>query len=102
MPICKCVVRLRDSHDTEHSTVVYADSLYEAVVRGLKRLSRVGWESFGRNVLHESVCYLYLFPRTNVGKLPTKEQPNNAAFHACVDIDRNAGATASINRVRLH
>jgi hypothetical protein len=45
MPISQCVVRLSDSHDTEHSAVVYADSLYVAVVRGLKQLSEVGWES---------------------------------------------------------
>jgi hypothetical protein len=44
MSIGKCIVRLKDSHDTEHSTVVYAESLYEAVVRGLNRLGNVGWE----------------------------------------------------------
>jgi hypothetical protein len=27
MPLSKCVVRLKDSHDTEHSVVVYAESL---------------------------------------------------------------------------
>ena len=45
MSISKCVVRLKDSHDTEHSVVVYAESLYEAVLRGLNQLSDVGWES---------------------------------------------------------
>jgi hypothetical protein len=45
MSISKCIVRLKDSHDTEHSVVVYAESLYEAVVRGLGRLQDVGWES---------------------------------------------------------
>jgi hypothetical protein len=45
MSISKCIVRLKDSHDTEHSAVVYAESLYEAVVRGLNRLASVGWES---------------------------------------------------------
>jgi len=45
MSISKCIVRLKDSHDTEHSVVVYAESLYEAVVRGLNRLGSVGWES---------------------------------------------------------
>jgi hypothetical protein len=45
MSIAKCVVRLKDSHDTEHSVVVYAESLYEAVLRGLNRLTDVGWES---------------------------------------------------------
>jgi len=37
MSISECVVRLKDSHDTEHNVVVYAESLYEAVVRGLNR-----------------------------------------------------------------
>ncbi len=45
MSISKCIVRLKDSHDTEHSVVVYAESLYEAVVRGLNLLGNVGWES---------------------------------------------------------
>jgi hypothetical protein len=42
MSISKCVVRLKDSHETEHSVVVYAESLYEAVVRGLNLLGSVG------------------------------------------------------------
>ena len=45
MSISKRIVRLKDTHDTEHSVVVYAESLYEAVVRGLNRLGSVGWES---------------------------------------------------------
>jgi len=45
MSISKCIVRLRDCHDTEHSVEVYAESLYEAVLRGLSRLQDVGWES---------------------------------------------------------
>ena len=45
MSISKCVVRLKDSHDTVHEAVVYAESLYEAVLLGLNRLSNVGWES---------------------------------------------------------
>jgi hypothetical protein len=45
MSIAKCVVRLKDSHDTEHRVVVYAESLYEAVLRGLNQWADVGWES---------------------------------------------------------
>ena len=45
MSISKCVARLKDCHDTEHSVVVYAESLYETVVRALNRLGDVGWES---------------------------------------------------------
>jgi len=33
MSISKCIVRLKDSHDTEYSVEVYAESLYDAVVR---------------------------------------------------------------------
>ena len=45
MSISKCIVRLKDCHNTEHSVEVYAESLYEAVLRGLNRLKDVGWES---------------------------------------------------------
>jgi len=50
MSISKCIVRLKDCHDTEHSVEVYAGPLYEAVLRGLNRLQDIGWESeHGRN-----------------------------------------------------
>jgi hypothetical protein len=45
MSISKCIVRLKDAHNTEHSATVYAETLYEAVIRGLKQLEAVGWES---------------------------------------------------------
>ena len=45
MSISRCIVRLKDCHNTEHSVEVYAESLYEAVVRGLNLLGNVGWES---------------------------------------------------------
>jgi hypothetical protein len=45
MAISKCVVRLKDAHGTDHSTTVYAESLYEAVICGLKLLEGVGWEA---------------------------------------------------------
>ena len=45
MSISKCIVRLKDCHDTEHSVEVYAESLYKAVLRGLSRSQDVGWES---------------------------------------------------------
>ena len=37
MSISKCIVRLKDCHNTEHSVEVYAESLYEAVLQGLSR-----------------------------------------------------------------
>jgi hypothetical protein len=49
MSIEKCVVRLRDSHDTVHEATVYAESLYEAVLRGLNLLVDVGWEAVKRH-----------------------------------------------------
>ena len=45
MSMSKCIVRMKDCHNTEHSVEVYAESLYEAVLRGLNRLKDVGWES---------------------------------------------------------
>jgi hypothetical protein len=45
MSISKCVVKLKDAHDAEHSVVVYAETLYEAAIRGLRRLEHDGWES---------------------------------------------------------
>ena len=44
MSISKCVVRLKDAHGTEHSATVYAETLYEAVIRGLRMLEHVGWD----------------------------------------------------------
>jgi hypothetical protein len=56
MSISKCVVRLKDSHDTEHSVVVYAESLYEAVLKGLGRMEDVGWETnTGETIKHVEV-----------------------------------------------
>jgi hypothetical protein len=55
MSISKCIVSLKDCHDTEHSVEVYAESLYEAVVRGLSRLEVVGWESNGETIRHVEV-----------------------------------------------
>ena len=45
MSFSKCVVKLRDSHGTLHTATVQAESLYEAVLRGLNQLTAVGWES---------------------------------------------------------
>jgi len=50
MPISRCVVKLRDDHGTEHSVVVWAESLYEATLKGLNLLGAVGWESDGETI----------------------------------------------------
>jgi len=55
MSISKCVVKLKDDHGTEHRVIVYAESLYEAVLKGLNQLSTVGWESDGETVAQVEV-----------------------------------------------
>jgi len=37
------VVKLVDDHGVEHSVRVRAESVYEAVRKGLQKLERVGW-----------------------------------------------------------
>jgi hypothetical protein len=39
-----CVVKLIDEYQVEHSVRVRASSAYEAALKGLKRLQKVGWE----------------------------------------------------------
>jgi hypothetical protein len=45
-----CVVKLVDDHGVEHSVRVRAESVYEAALKGLKKLKRVGWESDGSQI----------------------------------------------------
>jgi hypothetical protein len=45
-----CVVKLVDDHGVEHSVKVRAESVYEAALKGLKKLERVGWESDGSQI----------------------------------------------------
>jgi hypothetical protein len=45
-----CVVKFTDCHDVEHSVKVRAASVYEAALKGLARLEKVGWESDGSQV----------------------------------------------------
>lgn len=45
-----CVVKLVDDHGVEHSVRVRAESVYEAALRGLQKLERVGWESSGEQI----------------------------------------------------
>lgn len=45
-----CVVKLSDSHGVEHSVKVRATSVYEAALKGLERLEKVGWESDGSQI----------------------------------------------------
>ena len=43
-------MKLKGDHCTKHSVVVYAETLYEAVIKGLNRLSDVGWQSNGETI----------------------------------------------------
>ena len=45
-----CVVNLVDDHGVEHSVRVRAESVYEAALKGLQKLERVGWESSGEQI----------------------------------------------------
>jgi hypothetical protein len=45
-----CVVKLVDDHGVEHSVRVRAKSVYEAALRGLTKLEKVGWESDGSQI----------------------------------------------------
>ena len=46
----ECVVKLVDDHGVEHSIKVCAESVYEAALKGLKRLPRVNSESDGSQI----------------------------------------------------
>ncbi|MGC1485796.1 MAG: hypothetical protein WA789_18535 [Candidatus Acidiferrum sp.] len=66
-----CVVKLRDDHEVEHCVRLRATSVYEAALRGLARLEKVGWESDGSQV-RTVVVEIYEEPTThtvNVKKL---------------------------------
>ena len=45
-----CVVKLVDDHGVEHSVRVRAESVYEAALKGLRKLEKVGWESDGSQI----------------------------------------------------
>jgi hypothetical protein len=70
MSITKCVVRLKDCHDTEHSVVVYAESLYEAVLRGLGRLQDVGWESSADETIQRVEVEIHQEPTRHIVDVP--------------------------------
>jgi len=70
MSISRCIVRLKDCHDTEHSVEVYAESLYEAVVRGLSRLQGVGWESNGNETIQRVEVEIHQEPTRHIVDVP--------------------------------
>ncbi len=70
MSISKCIVRLKDCHDTEHSVEVYAESLYEAVLRGLNRLKDVGWESNSEETIKRVEVEIHQEPTRHIVDVP--------------------------------
>jgi hypothetical protein len=70
MSIAKCVVRLKDSHDTVHEAVVHAESLYEAVLRGLNRLVDVGLESDTGETIRQVEVEIHQEPTKHIVNVP--------------------------------
>ena len=70
MSISRCIVRLKDCHNTEHSVEVYAESLYEAVLRGLNRLADVGWESHANETINRVEVEIYQEPTRHIVDVP--------------------------------
>ncbi len=66
MPISKCIVRLRDSHGTLHVATVHAESLYEAILRGLNQLTAVGWESADNETIAQVEVEIFQEPTHHV------------------------------------
>ena len=70
MSLTKCIVRLKDCHNTEHSVEVYAESLYEAVLRGLGRLQDVGWESNTNETIKQVEVEIHKGPTKHIVDVP--------------------------------
>jgi hypothetical protein len=70
MSISKCVVRFKDSLNTEHSVVVHAESLYEAVLRGLNQLADVGWESDTDETIRQVEVEIHQEPTRHIVDVP--------------------------------
>src|SRR2546429_9355405 len=70
MSMSKCIVRMKDCHNTEHSVEVYAKSLYEAVLRGLNRLQDVGWESNGNETIQCVEVEIHQEPTRHIVDVP--------------------------------
>ena len=70
MSFNRCVVRLKDSHDTVHEIVVHAESLYEAVLLGLNRLVDVGWESDADETIKQVEVEIHQEPTRHIVNVP--------------------------------
>ena len=71
MSEANCIVKVVDDLGIEHSVRVRAESLYEAVILGLAKLERHGWEGDGSQIgwvtveIHEEPTV----HRVHVGKM---------------------------------
>jgi hypothetical protein len=70
MSIRRCIVRLKDSHDTPREAVVYAESLYEAVLRGLTQLADAGWESDTGETIKQVEVEIHQEPTRHIVNVP--------------------------------
>lgn len=70
MSMSKCVVRLKDSHGTEHAATVYAETLYEAVIRGLNLLEQVGRESNEDETIRQVEVEIHQEPTRHIVDVP--------------------------------
>jgi len=66
-----CVVKLVDDHGVEHSVRVRAESVYEAALKGLKKLERIGWESDASQIgwVTVEIWEEPTRPRVHIGKM---------------------------------
>jgi len=69
MSISRCIVRLKDCHNTEHSVEIYAESLYEAVLRGC-RLQDVVWESNADETIQRVEVEIHQEPTRHIVDIP--------------------------------
>jgi hypothetical protein len=61
---------LEEFPSTEHSVEVYAESLYEAVLRGLGRLQEVGWESNADETIQRVEVEIHQEPTRHIVDVP--------------------------------
>jgi hypothetical protein len=61
---------VKDSRDTEHSVVVYAESLHEAVLRVLNQSAEAGWESDTDETIKKVEVEIHQEPTRHVVDVP--------------------------------
>ncbi len=69
--IRKCFVKLVDDIGTTHSVQVHAESVYEAVLLGLNRLSEMGWESERGGTVGSALVEVHSTPTMHEVNVPS-------------------------------